>query len=97
MMFSLTPPRRFDPRVRERMDEPGNDPRLLREDLGVLATINRCLGGHQIPLHYLHQLGRSDLHILDLATGASTFSSWLTAGAGSRKTLPSVPSFASIA
>jgi SAM-dependent methyltransferase len=62
-------PRRFDPAVPEMMDRPGQDLDLLREDLTVLETINRWLGGHAIPLRYLPQFNART--VLDLATGSA--------------------------
>jgi SAM-dependent methyltransferase len=71
-MSLLVPPRRFDPLVPEIMDRPGNEPKLLRADLGVLEDINRFLGGYRIPLLYLPGfLTGKPLTILDLATGAA--------------------------
>lgn len=64
----LIPPRRFDPLIPELMDRPGQDPKLLRDDLTVLQTINRRLGGYAIPLHYLPPF--QPRTILDLATGS---------------------------
>jgi len=73
-MSLLAPPRRFDPAIPEMMDRPGQDFRLLREDLHVLETINRFLGGHRIALHYVRELPGTwnttrPLTVLDLATG----------------------------
>lgn len=59
--------RRFDPAVLEMMDRPGQNLDLLREDLTVLESINRWLGGHAIPLRYLPQFNART--VLDLATG----------------------------
>ncbi len=59
--------RRFDPAVPEMMDRPGQDLDLLRDDLAVLETINRRLGGHAIPLRYLSDF--QPRTVLDLATG----------------------------
>ncbi len=71
-MSLLVPPRRFDPLVPEIMDRPGNEPKLLRADLGVLEDINRLLGGYRIPLLHLPGfLTDKPLTILDLATGAA--------------------------
>ena len=75
-MNLFAPARRFDPATPEMMDRPGQDPRLLREDLRVLQNINRILGGHHIALRYVRELlgtrTRSQpLTILDLATGAA--------------------------
>jgi 2-polyprenyl-3-methyl-5-hydroxy-6-metoxy-1,4-benzoquinol methylase len=75
-MSLLVPPRRFDPAVREIMDRPGNEEKLLRADLRVLEDVNRFLGGYRIPLLYLRKLSSSfrstkPLTILDLATGAA--------------------------
>ena len=60
--------RRFDPTVPEMMDRPGQDLDLLRDDLTVLETINRRLGGHAIPLRYLSEF--QPRTVLDLATGS---------------------------
>ena len=46
-------PRHFDPAVPEMMDRPGQDLDLLRDDLTVLETINRRLGGHALALRYV--------------------------------------------
>jgi SAM-dependent methyltransferase len=75
-MTLLAPPRRFDPATPEMMDRPGQDARLLREDLLVLEKINRFLGGHRIALHYVRELFGTrnisrPLTILDLATGSA--------------------------
>jgi ubiquinone/menaquinone biosynthesis C-methylase UbiE len=59
--------RRFDPAVPEMMDRPGQDLDLLRQDLTVLESINRWLGGHAIPRRYLPQFPART--ILDLGTG----------------------------
>lgn len=59
--------RRFDPAVPEMMDRPGQDLDLLRDDLTVLETINRWLGGHAIALRYLPEF--KPRTVLDLATG----------------------------
>ena len=67
-MSFLFPPRRFDPAVPEMMDRPGQDPKLLRDDLTVLETINRRFCGYAIPFHYLPQF--QPRTILDLATGS---------------------------
>jgi SAM-dependent methyltransferase len=60
--------RRFDPTMPEMMDRPGQDIDLLRQDLAVLETINRRLGGLAIPLRYLPQFNART--VLDLGTGA---------------------------
>ena len=62
-------PRRFDPAVPEMMDRPGQDLDLLRDDLTVLETINRRLGGHALALRYVAKFRPRT--ILDLATGGA--------------------------
>jgi ubiquinone/menaquinone biosynthesis C-methylase UbiE len=74
-MSLFVPPRRFDPRVLEIMDRPGNDPALLRADLHVLENINRFFGGYRATLGYvdlfLQVRPTGPLAILDLATGGA--------------------------
>src|SRR5258708_521194 len=53
------------------MDRPGQDPSVLRDDLCVLQSINRWMGGYTIPLCYLQQFATGPLTLLDLATGAA--------------------------
>lgn len=59
--------RHFDPASPEMMDRPGQDIELLRDDLNVLAMINRRSGGYTIPLRYLPAFRPRT--VLDLATG----------------------------
>ncbi len=60
----------------ERMDTPGNDPRLVAENLADLARVNRLFGGVHLTLRALERLTRglapgAALTILDVATGGA--------------------------
>src|SRR5712671_4050924 len=70
-MSLLVPPRRFDPAIPEIMDRPGQNLTLLSDDLSVLETINRRMGGYAIPLRHLREWVADDFTLLDLATGAA--------------------------
>ena len=72
-MNLLTPSRRFDPNYPELIDRDGTDQAWLRQELHVLESTNRRLGGHQLVVRYVEQLLESrrmtSLSILDLGTG----------------------------
>ncbi len=74
-MNLLSPARRFDVNSPELIDRPGIDQALLWEELNVLESTNKRLGGHRLMLDLIRRLLGSDqiksLHILDLATGGA--------------------------
>jgi len=74
-MNLLSPARCFDANSPELIDRPGIDQVLLWEELNVLESTNKRLGGHRLMLDLIRRLLGSDqiksLHILDLATGGA--------------------------
>ena len=75
-MSVLIPRRRFNPRIPEFMDSPDPDPKVLRDDLRNLRTINRYFGGLRTVRKYasrlLQRIDKSHtVEILDLATGSA--------------------------
>src|SRR5262245_42988767 len=72
---TLFPPaRQFDPNEPELMDRPDVNKTWLREELEILAKINR-FGAHRLMVRYIGQLlgpqKVQELSVLDLATGAA--------------------------
>jgi SAM-dependent methyltransferase len=72
----FAPPRQFDAENPELIDRPDTDPALVREELSVLANINRR-GGHSVVLRSIRRLlpptRVAPLSILDLGTGAADY------------------------
>jgi ubiquinone/menaquinone biosynthesis C-methylase UbiE len=70
----FAPARQFDPNEPELMDRPDVNKAWLREELEILAKINR-FGAHRLMLRYIGDLLGSrkieELSVLDLATGAA--------------------------
>lgn len=75
-MNFFTPTRRFNPLEPELMDRPDVDPKLLKEDLRHLRSINRLFGGLSSlrgeMRRFFNGLAPADeITILDLATGSA--------------------------
>ena len=67
--------RDFDPARPERMDVPGEDPELMREDLNNLRRINRWFGGWHVADRLFEALFRQSVRgrrvLLDVCTGSA--------------------------
>jgi ubiquinone/menaquinone biosynthesis C-methylase UbiE len=58
--------------AQERLDQPGHDPMVLANDLDIIASVNRWLGGTRAILRTLQPLlPAGAVHVLDVGTGSA--------------------------